>query len=425
MLALALTACGSTEPSPAPPSSFPTAAAANRITAEPPPSVASPVQSTQVPSAPSPTAAPAASARPAVTAKPLPTVRTHDAALLDAVFTHGATGLAITAETPGCAVAIADGGAVVYSHGYGLANLSTKAPITPATVMDIGSVSKQFVAAAVLLLAQAGKLRLNDDVRRYLPDLPDYGKTVSLQEMLWMESGLPDYVNDGPMKDAGYDLTQPVTLGQEFAVVKKIHKLDFAPGTQYAYSNTNYFLLSLVVARLSGTSLAAFERTHIFGPLGMSSTYLDEAVGGNVPPGEAESYLFLPTLSFEPAVWGWAVGGPGGIHTNVLDLLRWAQNFTSGAVGGAAFLKAQLEMGPWTVTGVPAGRYAAGIVVQTRGARGDTVVLWHNGAWEGFRAALVIEPALQRTVALTCNMDIAGDGYDLGLTALDTWFGSP
>jgi CubicO group peptidase (beta-lactamase class C family) len=269
------------------------------------------------------------------------------------VFTNGATGLAITADTPGCAVAIAEAGTVVYSHGYGLADLRTKAPIAPTTVMDIGSVSKQFVAASILLLAEAGKLGLGDDVHRYLPELSDYGKSVTLRDLLWMESGLPDYFNAGLMKDAGYDITQPATLQQELAVVEKIHRLDFAPGTRYAYSNTNYFLLGLIVARVNGQSLASFERSHIFGPLGMTSTFLDDAAGGAPARDGAQSYLFLPTLSFKPAVWGWAVAGPGGIHSDVLDVLRWAQNFTSGVVGGPVFLKSQLDTGPWTVTGFP------------------------------------------------------------------------
>jgi CubicO group peptidase (beta-lactamase class C family) len=226
---------------------------------------------------------------------------------------------------------------------------------------------------------------------------------------------------DGLLTAAGFPPSKPAGQADMLKVVTGITKLDFAPGSQWAYSNTNYFLLGLVVARVSADSLAAFEQHRIFSQLGMTSTSL---VDGSKTPGPgAVSYQFLPTLSFEETIWLRDVEGPGGIHTTVLDLLRWAGNFTSGVVGGEALLRAQLEAGPQPVTAVaaPDARYAAGLTIMSHAG---TQLIWHNGAWEGFRAGLLVEPSLGRAVAVACNTDLAMDGYLLGLTVLDTWFGS-
>jgi CubicO group peptidase (beta-lactamase class C family) len=359
---------------------------------------------------------------PAASATPSPSDPASRVAAVFTGFSESFATVGITATSPGCAVAISDHGVVVYAKGFGLANLTTKTPITPTTVMEVGSVSKEFTGAAILLLAQEHKLSLSDDIHQYVPELPAYGHPMPLQDMLWMESGIPDYVDTPLMTNADYGPSDHVTIAESLAVIAKVTTLDFAPGTQYAYSNSNYLLLGIVVARVSGMSLAAFVQQNVFKPLGMTATFIQEHPGTPVPNGATSYDLFVGGV-FKPDVANWIIEGPGGVQSNVLDLLRWAANFTSGTVGGPAFLHAQLKTGPADtggIDGLPAA-YAVGLVVSTY--KGQQLI-WHNGAWEGFRSAILIEPATRRAVALTCNSSGVIDSFAVALAAFDAWFGS-
>jgi len=173
-------------------------------------------------------------------------------------------------DIPGCALAETRAGAIAYAKGYGMAALEQRVPITPQTVFDLGSVSKQFTAASVLLLQLDGKLSLDDDVRRYLPQLPSLGATVTLRQLLTHTSGWRDYA-DLLLMD-GFDERDHTTDRDAWDTLRRQRSLNFAPGTTYRYSNTGYFLLGEVVTRVSGQSLAAFAHARISAPLGMTQT---------------------------------------------------------------------------------------------------------------------------------------------------------
>src|SRR5215471_21539193 len=172
--------------------------------------------------------------------------------------------------SPGCALAVARGGKVIYEKGYGLANVEESVNITPETVFDIGSTSKQFTAASILLLEKQGKLSVNDDVRKYLPEIPDYGHQITILHLLNHTSGLRDYLTLFEL--AGIDTDSVTTDADALGIIANQKALNFAPGSEWLYSNSGFFLLSVVVERVSGKTLAQFAAENIFTPLDMKST---------------------------------------------------------------------------------------------------------------------------------------------------------
>ncbi len=235
--------------------------------------------------------------------------------------------------SPGCAVGVSQNGRTVLSRAYGSANLEHGIPNTPETVIEAGSVSKQFTAAAVVLLARQGKLSLDDDVRRYIPEVPDYGTPITLRHLLNHTSGLRDWGSVVAL--AGWPRgTRIHTHAHALDVISRQRSLNFTPGAEYSYSNTGYNLLAMVVDRVSGTSFAEFSQREIFQPLGMTSTqWRDDFT--RVVPGRAEAYVWSENawhlqMPFEN------VHGNGGLLTTVGDLLTWNHALDSGALGGLA-----------------------------------------------------------------------------------------
>src|SRR6266478_1646470 len=187
------------------------------------------------------------------------------AAAVDEVF-----GDLTKAGSPGCALGVYRDGKIVYAKGYGLANLEENVAITPQTVFDIGSTSKQFTAASILLLEKQGKLSINDDVRKYIPELPDYGQKITILQLLNHTSGLRDYLS--LMELAGINTDSVTTDADALALITRQKALNFAPGSDWLYSNTGFFLLSVIVQRVSGKTLRAFAGENIFAPLEMTHT---------------------------------------------------------------------------------------------------------------------------------------------------------
>lgn len=177
--------------------------------------------------------------------------------------------------SPGCALGIYRDGKIVYAKGYGLANIEENVPITPQAVFDIGSTSKQFTAASILLLEQQGKLSIDDDVRKYVPEVPHYGQKITIRNLLNHTSGLRDYLT--LMDLAGVNTDGVTTDDDALAVIARQKALNFSPGSEYLYSNSGFFLLSLIVSRASGKTLREFAAENIFQPLGMTrATYRDD-----------------------------------------------------------------------------------------------------------------------------------------------------
>ena len=179
------------------------------------------------------------------------------------------------AGSPGCALGVYRDGKILYSKGYGLANLEESVPISPQSVFDIGSTSKQFTAASILLLEKQGKLSVNDDVRKYIPELPDYGQTITILQLLNHTSGLRDYLT--LMELAGTNVDSVTTDEDALRMIVRQKALNFAPGSDWLYSNTGFFLLSVIVKRVSGKTLREFAEENLFAPLEMTHTrYRDD-----------------------------------------------------------------------------------------------------------------------------------------------------
>jgi CubicO group peptidase (beta-lactamase class C family) len=316
---------------------------------------------------------------------------TNFASRIDAIFADYAK-----PGSPGCSLAVVQNGGIVYEKGYGLASVEFGVPITPKTVFDIGSTSKQITAASILLLAQDGKLSLDDDIHKHVPELPDYGVPVTIRHLLHHTSGLRDYIN--VMILGGFNFEDLTTDDDALAALVRQKTLDFRPGEEHSYSNSGYFLLSVIVKRVSGKSLKDFAQERIFTPLGMASTrFLDDHTA--IVPGRAASYEPRPDGGFSLQSANWEQTGDGAVQTTVEDLAKWDKNFYTPKVGGPWLIE-QLQ-----TTGVlNSGEkitYARGLGVEDyRGLRRVS----HGGGWAGFRAEMMRFPDEKLSVITLCNL---------------------
>lgn len=317
-----------------------------------------------------------------------------DPAKVDAVFAD----LAVDGS-PGCALAVFAAGEVLYTKGYGLAQLENRVPITPETVFDIGSTSKQLTAALILLLSQEGKLSLDDDLRKYVPEIPDYGVQVTLRHLLHHTSGIRDYIN--LMILGGFRIEDHTTAEDALVMITRQKALDFSPGAEHSYSNSGYFLLSVIAERASGKSLKELGQEKIFGPLGMKDTQiLDDHT--RVIARRASSYEPGEEQGFVLSTSAWEQTGDGAVQTTVLDLAKWDANFYEPKVGGPQLVAALQEKG--LLSDGSTIDYARGLNVTQH--RGLPMVL-HGGSWMGFRAEMVRFPGERLSVATLCNLGSA------------------
>jgi CubicO group peptidase (beta-lactamase class C family) len=320
------------------------------------------------------------------------------------------------AGSPGCALGVYRDGQMIYAKGYGLANIEQRVPITPRSVFDIGSTSKQFSAASILLLEKQGQLSVSDDVRKYVPELPDYGQKVTILHLLNHTSGLRDYLVLFDM--AGINIDGVTTDEDALTLIARQKSLNFAPGSEHLYSNSGFFLLSVIVKRASGKTLKEFAAENIFAPLGMTHTqYRDEH--RSLIPERAMAYdanekkdgYVMNVSYFEQT-------GDGAVHTTVEDLLKWDENFYSGQIGGKGFLTELQERGKLN-NGKTIG-YAKGLAVtEYRGLQ----AVRHGGSWGGYRAELLRFPEQHFSVACLCNVGNANPSRRANLVA-DVYLGS-
>ena len=299
-------------------------------------------------------------------------------------------------DSPGCAFALYERGRVLHARGYGLASIEHGVPIDPRqTVFDIGSTSKQFTAASILLLAQDGKLALDDSVRKHVPELPGYFDAVTLDHLLNHTGGVRDYI--GLLMLAGINVQDHTTDADALRAIARQQALDFAPGSEHSYSNSGYFLLSLVVKNASGKSLREFAEERIFSPLGMHQTrFLDNHA--QVVPHRATSYEPAPDGTWVLSTSAWEQTGDGAVQTTVMDLARWDANFHEPRVGGRDLVERLQQVGT-LADGKPL-TYARGLIVDDyRGLR----AVAHGGAWMGFRSDLLRFPDPGISMVALCN----------------------
>jgi CubicO group peptidase (beta-lactamase class C family) len=298
--------------------------------------------------------------------------------------------------SPGCALGVYRNGRIIYARGYGMADLERRVPITPHSVFDLGSTSKQFAAASIVLLAQEGLLSLDDDVRRHIPELPEYDRPITIRHLLHHTSGLRDYI--GLLTMGGHAIDGVTTAGHALDAIVRQRQLNFAPGDEHLYSNSGYFLLSVIVERVAGESLRDFARKRIFEPLGMSRTHYLGSYN-DVVPDRALAYSPIAGGGVRTDMSRWLQLGDGAVFTNVEELLHWDNNFYDPKAGGTALLEALHQRG--RLTSGDSINYALGLGhSRYRGLR----TVSHGGAWGGYRAELMRFPEQRFSVATLCNL---------------------
>jgi CubicO group peptidase (beta-lactamase class C family) len=301
-------------------------------------------------------------------------------------------------EAPGCAVGLSENGRPVLTRAYGMANLEYGVPNTPETIFESGSVAKQFTAAVIVLLAQDGKLSLDDDIRKHLPELPDFGKKITIRNLLTHTSGLRDQW--GLLSLRG---SPPGSQVHTFATILDLasHQkaLNFDPGEEYLYSNTGYTLAAIIAQRAGGQPFATLSQERLFKPLGMTNTrWRDDFT--RVVKNRATAYEGTAANGFRMDMPFTNVIGNGGLLTTVGDLLKWNAflDATNPAVGGRALVET-LET-PMTFNNGRKSSYALGLGVDVNdGIRQVT----HGGATAGYRTWLARYPEKRTSVAVLCN----------------------
>lgn len=317
-----------------------------------------------------------------------------DNAAIDAIFAAWDK-----AGSPGCAIAVAQGGDVIYARGYGYANLDYDIAVTPLSVFDIASLNKQMVAASLNMLALEGELTLDDDVRVWLPELPEYATPITLRHMIYHTSGLRDYLNLFPL--AGRNHYYPLSHPQILAMMSRQRALIFPPGDQYLYSNTGYMLLAQVVERASGQSFGDFAESRFFEPLGMHGSLMYDNYEEIIPRRATGYDRYDDGRVLQVHNYNFDVPGDGQQYSTVLDMLRW-DNYLHGDVKppfyAAMMTRGSLNNGELLERGM-------GLFL---GAYRGLPNVYHTGSSWGSRAVLMRFPDADWSVAIACNDGNAG-----------------
>lgn len=328
---------------------------------------------------------------------------------LDALFS------AIGNVAPGCTVGLASEGHWLHKTGYGLANLELNVPLDGNQVHRMGSVSKQFTAMAVLLLAEEGKIDLEADIHRYLPKLRDYGTTVTVNAMLGHVAGMGDYdlvasSYEGPKAANAVELKSAaggefrlgnedyLTIDEFYAVVQRV-PLALRPGEGFLYSNLAYFLLSMLVEEVSGESLRAYADRRIFKPLGMHNTFFSD-VPVEIVRNRAYGYKQAQNGDYINDMTNLFWVGDGGLHTNLDDMLKWDRNFYEPRVGDNPEALIEAMNRPNSPHRDDGRLYANGqFVSEMQGQQSFT----HSGGWLGTTTYYARFPEAHRSLMMMCN----------------------
>ena len=309
--------------------------------------------------------------------------------------------------TPGCALGVVQNGKFIYERGYGMANLDYDIPNSPRLIYYVGSDSKQFTAASIALLVLDGKISLSDDVRKYVPEMPNYSATygvpVTIDNLVHHTSGIRDIYT--LMDLAGLRMEDVMPDSVALALIARQKELNFKPGTEYLYSNSGYWLLGQIVQRVSGKSLRLFADERMFAPLGMTHTHFHDDPG-HVMKNRAMSYMPDSAHGFRISyLQNFDKIGAGGLYTTIEDLLKWDDNFYSHKVGGDALQNLIHTRG--ILNGRDTITYAFGNEVSSyRGLATDE----HGGSLMGYRAHILRFPSQHFSVIETCNLGTIDPG---------------
>lgn len=300
-------------------------------------------------------------------------------------------------DSPGCAISVMRAGGIVYKHAYGMADLDHNVTLTPSTVFHVASMSKQFTAASIVLLAQQGKLALDDDVHKYIPELADFGAPITIRHLIHHTSGLRDQWELLGMAGWRYSLDL-ITDDDVMSVISRQRELNFKPGEKHVYCNTGYTLMALIVKRVSGMSFREFTTKNIFEPLGMKNTHFRddhaEIIKNNAYGYSQEN----PSAPFRLSITNFDTVGATSLHTTVEDLARWDENFYHPIVGGQALVDQMLQRGK--LNNGEELDYAFGLV---HGKHKGLKTIGHGGADAGYRSDMTRFPDQHFSVAVLCN----------------------
>jgi len=320
------------------------------------------------------------------------------------------------ADSPGAAVVVVKDGAVVYLHGYGCADLEHRIPITPQTLFDVASVAKQFTGLSVAMLVQQGKLSLDDEIHKHLPDVPDFGKPITINHLVHHASGLRDWPETLALSDV--DMEAPITLDTILEMVRRQRELDFAPGEEEQYSNTGYNLLAATVAKVTGQSFRTWTDRNLFQPLGMKHTLVCDNPA-EVVVNRASSYAPDGANRFHQVVSQLAAQGSSSLFISAEDMGRWLLNFQTARVGGRTAIELMQQPGKLN-SGEKRG-YAFGVVL---GKHHGMTTVSHGGSWAGYRSSMIWVPEKRFAAAILANTSNMNT-WDLALKITDLYLGIP
>lgn len=301
-----------------------------------------------------------------------------------------------SSTSPGCAVGIIRNDSLIFAKGYGIANIENEIPITAKTIFYMASVSKQFTGYCIVLLARQGKLKLDEDIHVYLPWAPDFGKIITVRNLLNHTSGIRDDIHLSAISGIGYEgmLTQDLALN----IIKRQRSLNFSPGEKYSYSNSNYVLLSEIVKAVSGKSFRSFADSSIFKPLRMLDTHFQDNYTELIK-NRAVSYDRLDSNHFANNFQNVYTLGDGGLFTNIEDMANWVNNFYNPKAGDLSDIVQLTERGKLNNGNLLT--YALGIGVNNyRGWK----TFSHGGGLAGYRTFIKVFPDLKMGFLVFSNL---------------------
>jgi CubicO group peptidase (beta-lactamase class C family) len=307
-------------------------------------------------------------------------------------------------DSPGAALGIVKDGRLIYARGYGMANLEYDIPITPQSVFRTGSVGKQFTAMCIAILAEAGKLSLDDDIRKYLPEMPVYERPITIRHLVHHTSGLRGYLVLQGL--AGRVGDYYFTTEEGIELLSRQKGLNFLPGEKYLYSNSGYFLLGEIVARVSRSSLREFARKHMFEPLGMNNSHFHDD-RNMIVRNRATGYAPNDDNGYRIATTQLEIVGDGSVFTTIEDYFKWDQNFFDNQLGRGTRELIDMVLTRGRLNNGTTIEYAFGLGIDSyRGVRRVA----HSGSYMGYRANYMQFPDVRFSVIIHSNLSTFAPG---------------
>ena len=298
-------------------------------------------------------------------------------------------------HAPGCALGIVKDGQLIYSNGYGMANMEYSIPNTDSTVFRIGSTSKQFTAACIIRLVEQGRLTLDETLQEIFPDFPDYAKKITIRHLLNHTSGIRDYLQLSFLKGLGDD--DFYTDDDVMAWLVNQRDLNFEPGAEFLYSNSGYWLLGQIVLEVAGMNLAEFAARELFQPLGMEHTHFHND-HNRIVKYRASRYVPDPRDGYKISMTTLDMIGDGGIFTTIKDLKKWDDAYYQSSVLSHSFWEMMTRQG--ILNNGEQIDYASGLfIADYKGLK----TIRHGGAFVGFRAEMLRFPEQHVTIAILAN----------------------